>query len=158
MTWRNWPSSASCSANVTTSRLFDNAKQTHRPSIPFFSWETFFSCSEARPSCSKMLLSCSEVCSSRSETVFSCSDKAPFLYSRSLAFDSARSHSCWALWTFLSISFTASFNFAFSSMRGSILLISCYHCAAVHAMPCKSTKIMKNSNLQCQRRTSPTQR
>ena len=49
---------------------------------------------------------------------------------------------------FFSISFTTSFSLVFSSARGSILLISCYRCTVVHAIPYKSTKIMKNFNLQ----------
>ena len=154
----------SCSTNVTRSRLFSNVEQTHRPAIPFFRSETLFSCLEVCPSCSETLLSCLELRSSCSELRLICSnmvssysDKAPFWYSRSLAFDSARSHSRWAPWAFFSISFIASFSFAFSSARGSILLIRCCRCLAVHAMPYKSLKIIKNPIAQRQRRTLPMQ-
>ena len=109
--------------------------------MPFLYLETLLTYSDFHSSCLDTLVS-------RSETVFTYSDKAPFWYSRSLAFHSARFLSRWALWTFFSISFIASFSFAFSSVRGSILLISCCHCTTVRAMPCKSTKIIKNPILQ----------
>ena len=95
-------------------------EQIHRSAVPFFCSETLFSCSEVRSSYSEPLFSCSKVRSSCSEMVFSYSNKMPFWYSKSLALDPARSHSRWALWTFVSISFTASFSFMFSSTRGSI--------------------------------------
>ena len=118
------------------SRLFGNAEQLQQSVVPVFCSETLCSCSEVHNSCLVVRSSCSEM-------VFSYSNKMPFWYSKSLALDPARSHSRWVLWTFCSISFTASFSFAFSSMRGSIRLISCCHCAAVRAIPYRAPRLYK---------------